>query len=44
VAPDVSRNAYRAHHAGDDAPIFKITTTPNPKQRHVLELLNAIRS
>jgi transposase len=39
----IVRNTCRAPHAGDDAPTFKITTTPNPKQRRALELLNAIR-
>jgi len=38
----IVRNTCRAPHAGDDAPTFKITTTPNPKQRRALELLNAI--
>jgi len=38
----IVRNTCRAPHAGDDAPTFTITTTPNPKQRRALALLNAI--
>jgi len=39
----IVRNTCRAPQAADGAPTFKITTTPNPKQRRALELLNAIR-
>jgi hypothetical protein len=39
----IVRNTCRAPQAADCAPTFKITTTPNPKQRRALELLNAIR-
>jgi hypothetical protein len=39
----IVRNTCRAPHAADGSPTFKITTTPNPKQRRALELLNAIR-
>jgi transposase len=38
----IVRNTCRAPQAADGAPTFKITTTPNPKQRRALELLNAI--
>ena len=36
----IVRNTCRAPHAGHDAPTFNITTTPNPKQRRALELLD----
>jgi len=39
----IVRNTCRTPQAGDDAPTFKVTTTPNPKQRRALELLNTIR-
>ena len=39
----IVRNTCRAPHTGDNAPTFKVTTTPNPKQRRALELLDAIR-
>jgi hypothetical protein len=39
----IARNTCRTPQAADCAPTFKITTTPNPKQRRALELLNAIR-
>ena len=38
----IVRNTCRTPHHGDDAPTFKITTTPNPKQRRAFELLNTI--
>ncbi len=38
----IVRNTCRAPQAGTDAPTFKLTTTPNPKQRRALELLNSI--
>jgi hypothetical protein len=38
----IVRNTCRTPHHGDDAPTFKITTTPNPKQRRALALLNTI--
>jgi hypothetical protein len=38
----IARNTCRAPHAPDGASTFQITTTPNPKQRRALELLNAI--
>jgi len=39
----IVRNTACAPQAGDDAPTFKITTTPNSTQRRALELLNAMR-
>jgi len=39
----VAQTTCRAPQAADGAPTFKITTTPNPKQRRALKLLNAIR-
>jgi hypothetical protein len=38
----IVRNTCRAPQAADGAPTFKITTTPNPKQRRALDLLNTI--
>jgi transposase len=38
----IVRNTCRTPQHGDDAPTFKITTTPNPKQRRAFELLNTI--
>ncbi len=39
----IVRNTCRAPQAPGGAPTFKITTTPNPKQRRALKLLDAIR-
>ena len=38
----IVRNTCRAPQLADATSTFKITTTPNPKQRRALELLNAI--
>lgn len=38
----IVRNTCRTPRAADAAPTFTVTTTPNPKQRRALELLNAI--
>jgi hypothetical protein len=38
----IVRSTCRTPQHGDDAPTFTITTTPNPKQRRALELLNTI--
>lgn len=39
----IVRNTCRAPRAAEGAPTFEVTTTPTPKQRRALELLNAIR-
>jgi len=36
------RNTCRTPSAGDNAPTFDILTTPNPKQKHALELIQRI--
>jgi hypothetical protein len=36
-------NTCRTPNAGPDAPTFSILTTPNPKQRRALELIEQIR-
>jgi len=38
----IVRNTCRTPHAGPDAPTFEVTTTPNPKQKRALELLQQI--
>jgi hypothetical protein len=37
------RNSCRTPNAGADAPTFDLVTTPNPKQRRALELIQQIR-
>ena len=37
------RNTCRAPNGADDAPTFQITTTPNPKQKRPLDLINQIK-
>lgn len=39
----IVRNTCRTPYAGDGAPSFEVVTTPNPKQRHALELIQRIR-
>jgi len=39
----IVRNTCRAPHAGIDAPTFAIVTTPNPKQKRALELIQQIQ-
>ncbi len=39
----IVRNTCRAPNGPDDAPTFQITTTPNPKQKRALELINLIK-
>jgi transposase len=38
----IVRNTCRTPHAGPEAPSFEITTTPSPKQRQALDLLQQI--
>ena len=38
----VVRNTCRTPHADEGAPSFAITTTPNPRQRRALELIDSI--
>ena len=38
----IVRNTCRTRGSGNDAPTFEIVTTPNPKQVHAIELLQAI--
>ena len=39
----IVRNTCRTPGAGEDVPTFDIVTTPNPKQRHALDLIRQIR-
>ena len=39
----IVRNTCRAPKAGNEAPTFEITTTPNAKHSRALDLLNSIR-
>ena len=39
----IVRNTCRTPSAGNDAPTFEVTTTPNPKQKRALELLQQIQ-
>jgi len=39
----IVRNTCRTPSAGPDAPTFDIVTTPNPTQRHALDLIKQIR-
>ena len=39
----IVRNTCRTPHAGPDAPIFTVLTSPNPKQKRALELIQQIR-
>ena len=39
----IVRSTCRTHHAGLDAPTFHIVTTPNPKQKRALDLLQQIQ-
>jgi hypothetical protein len=39
----IVRNTCRTPHAGPDAPTLDIVTTPNPKQKRALELLQQIQ-
>ena len=38
----IVRNTCRTPSKGSDAPTFEITTIPNPKQRHALQLIQNI--
>jgi hypothetical protein len=37
------RNTCRTPAAGPQAPTFDVVTTPNPTQRHALDLIKQIR-
>ena len=39
----IVRNTCRAPNGADGAPTFQITTTPTPKQKRALELINQIK-
>ena len=39
----ITRNTCRAPRTGDSSPTFNITTTPNPKQKRALELMQSIK-
>jgi len=39
----IARNTCRTPQAGPDAPTFEVVTTPNPKQKRALELLQQIQ-
>ena len=39
----IVRNTCRAPNDPDDAPTFEITTTPNPKQKRALVLIDDIK-
>ena len=39
----IVRNACRTPGGPDNAPAFEITTTPNPKLRRALDLINLIK-
>ena len=39
----IVRNTCRTPHAGPDAPTFPVLTSPNPKQKRALELIQQIR-
>jgi transposase len=39
----IVRNTCRTARAGPDAPTFEVTTTPNPKQKRALKLLQQIQ-
>jgi transposase len=39
----IVRNTCRTPHAGPEAPTFAVLTTPNPKQKRALELIQKIR-
>ena len=39
----IVRNACRTPGGPDNAPTFEVTTTPNPKQRRALDLINLIK-
>ena len=39
----IVRNTCRAPNGPADAPTFQITTTPNPKQKRALDLINQIK-
>lgn len=39
----IVRNTCRTPHAGADTPTFTVVTTPNPKQRRALELIQKIQ-
>ncbi len=39
----IVRNTCRTPHAGPDAPTFTVLTSPNPKQKRALELIQQIR-
>ena len=39
----IARNTCRAPRTGDSLPTFNITTTPNPKQKRALDLLQSIK-
>jgi hypothetical protein len=38
----IVRNTCRTPHAGADAPTFDVVTSPNPKQKRALELIQQI--
>lgn len=40
----IVRNTCRTPGLGNDAPTFRITTTPNPKQQQAIELLRTIKA
>ena len=39
----IARNTCRTPKAGDNAPTFEITTTPNPKQKRAFDLIQTIQ-
>ena len=39
----IVRNTCRTPSAGNDAPTFEVTTTPNPQQKRAFELLPQIQ-
>ena len=39
----IARNTCRAPQTGDRSPTFNITTTPNPKQKRALDLMQTIK-
>jgi hypothetical protein len=39
----IVRNTCRTAKGADDAPTFELTTTPTPKQKHALELIDLIK-
>ncbi len=39
----IVRNTCKTAKGADDAPTFDIITTPTPKQKHALELIDQIK-